>query len=378
MKESHNSKTCVVGPSHIVRWQYLANTTLTSLPRFDSYAVPGLPVWDGELISFLKSSANQYNNIYVMVGDFRFGNEIFSAPGRKRYLAIKKENINKDNDRQLMDKSIQALDEISKLNNVKFVFWDLYIREFANKKAGKYTIDGKYQHPIWNYEFFKERYGDKSVDLSQLDSINIDFLFVDSSLHPSILGYCFFYNLISNNSVIDSLMSCLRLKGNIDKDLYYSVPSTIVGNGAFIRTMQLFITKGIISPFPNILLSRADDALGTKRKETRTLFFVSESQDENGVKKCLRYVENSTWAKNVHLELIHLKEKLSHEAMVEITGGRPSFLFVYALLHYLFNEDLTKEFDVDFYKARLSNLFYRDCLYSQKMQAREANSLTLS
>lgn len=226
--------------------------------------------------------------------------------------------------------------------------------------------NGKYQHPLWNYEFFKERYGDKSVDLSLLDSINIDFLFVDSSLHPSILGYCFLYNLISNNSVVDSIFSCLRLKGEIDKDLYYSTPSTIVGNGSFIRTMQLFITKGIIAPFPNILLSRADDALGTKRKETRTLFFVSESKDEDGIKKCLRYVENSTWAKNIHLDLIHLKEKLGHKAMVEITGGRPSFLFVYALLHYLFNENQTKELDIDFYKVKLNDLFKRNCLYFHK------------
>lgn len=142
MKESHNSKTCVVGPSHIVRWQYLAETTLTSLPRFDSYAVPGLPIWDAELVSFLKSSEDRYDDIYVMVGDFRFGNEIFSTPGRNRYLAIKKENINKNNDKELMEKSIQALDEIGKLKNVKFVFWDLYIREFINKKAGNYTDNG--------------------------------------------------------------------------------------------------------------------------------------------------------------------------------------------------------------------------------------------
>lgn len=363
MKEINNSRTCVVGPSHIVRWQYLASTTLTDLPKVDSYALPGLPIWDPELISFLKSAENQYEEIYVLVGDFRFGNEIFSAPHKKRFLGIKKENINNKNDKELLIKSLAALDEIYKIKNVKFIFWDLYLREFINKRSGHYTDNDTYKHPLWNYHFFQTKYSQKTVELSLLDDLNIDLLFVDSSVHPSILGYCFLYNLFGNRSVIDSFLSSLKLKGEIDKDLYYATPSTIIGNGSFFRTVQLHITKGIISAFPNVLLSRADDALFAKRKETRTLFFFSESLNEDGVQKCLKYVENSSWAKNTHVEFLYLKEKLSHEAMVEITDGRPSFLFIYSILHSSFNEKPIKEMDVEFYKERLSKLFTKNCLH---------------
>ncbi|WP_225759647.1 hypothetical protein [Leclercia sp. Marseille-Q4284] len=361
MKESNNATTCILGPSHIVRWQYLAKTTLTGLPKVDSYALPGLPIWDPELISFLKAAENEYEQIYVLVGDFRFGNEIFSAPHKKRHLAIKKENINNQNDKELLIKALEALDEIYKIKNVRFIFWDLYLREFINKRAGNYTENNIYQHPLWNYCFFQNRYSQKTVELSSLDDLNIDLLFVDSSLHPSILGYCFLYNLFSDQSVIDSYLSSLRLKGEIDKDLYYAHPSTIIGNGSFFRTVQLHITKGIISAFPNVLLSRADDALFAKRKETRTLFFFSESQNEDGVQKCLKYVENSNWAKNIHVELLLLKEKLSHEAMVEITDGRPSFLFIFSILHSSFNGRSIQEMDIDFYKERLNNLFRKNC-----------------
>lgn len=345
-----------------MRWQYLATTTLSDLPKFDSYALPGLPIWDPEFLSFLKSVQHDYEEIYVLVGDFRFGNEIFSTPHKKRHLGIKKENINKKNDTQLLNKSIEALDQIYEISNVKLIFWDLYVREHINKKAGHYTKNNNYMHPFWNYKLFEERYSQKAIFLSQLDSLNIDLLFVDSSVHPSILGYCFLYNLFTNQSVIDSFLSALRLKGEIDKDLYYETPSTIIGNGSFFRTLQLHITKGIISPFPNVLLSRADDALFAKRKETRTLFFFSESQNEDGVQKCLRYVENSNWARNVHLELSNIKDKINHEAMVEITDGRPSFLFIYSILHYSYNENSQKELDVDFYKKRLNNIFRRNCL----------------
>lgn len=297
MKENHNSKKLIVGPSHIVRWQYLSTTTLTNLPKFDSYALPGLPIWDPDLLSFLKEVEGEYEEVYVLVGDFRFGNEIFSVPNRKRHLGINKENINDTNDSELLKKSIAALDCICKIKNVKIVFWDLYFREFSNRQRGNYTKNDIYQHPFWNYNFFQNKYSHKTIELSLLDSINIDLLFVDSSVHPSILGYCFLFNLFSNQSVIDSFLSSLRLRNDIDKDLYYDIPSAIIGNGSFFRTVQLYVTKGIISSFPNVLLSRADDALFTKRKETRTLFFFSESQNEESEKKCVRYIENSTWEK---------------------------------------------------------------------------------
>jgi len=325
--------------------------------------LPGLPIWDTELLTFIKSAEHAYEKIYVLVGDFRFGNEIFSAPHKKRHLGIKKENINKQNDEELLNKSLDALDEIYKIKNVQFIFWDLYVREFINRRSGHYTENNIYKHPLWNYSFFQNRYSIRTVELNLLDNLNIDLLFVDSSVHPSILGYCFLYNLFGNQSVINSFLSSLKLKGDIDKDLYYATPSTIIGNGSFFRTVQLHITKGIISAFPNILLSRADDALFAKRKETRTLFFFSESHNEDGVQKCLEYVRNSNWAKKIHVELLFLKEKLSHEAMVEITDGRPSFLFIYSILHSTLNEKPIKEMDVEYYKERLSNLFRKNCLH---------------
>lgn len=88
MKEDVSRK-CIVGPSHIVRWQHLFSNTLTDLPAFDHYAIGGLPIWDNELISFLNDAEDKYDEIYVLVGDFRFGNDLFSEI-KKRHLGKKR------------------------------------------------------------------------------------------------------------------------------------------------------------------------------------------------------------------------------------------------------------------------------------------------
>jgi hypothetical protein len=360
MKEDVSRK-CIVGPSHIVRWQHLFSNTLTDLPAFDHYAIGGLPIWDNELISFLNDAEDKYDEIYVLVGDFRFGNDLFSEI-KKRHLGIKKDNINIGNDTALLKRAIEALDVICKIKNVKIIFWDLYLREFLNKKTGRYVINKHYQHPLWNYDFFKRRYCHKNIDLSLLDSLNIDLLFVDSSLHPSILGYCFLFNLFTDQSVTDSFLSSLRLKGEVDKDLYCRHSSVIIGNGPFFRTIQLYISKGIISLPSNVQLYRADDALFTKRKEVRTLIFFSESKSGDDLKKSELHIERSNWARKIHFELSYVKENTHREAMFEITNNLPSFLFLYSILHHVFNNGTHTNFDSCSYKKLLNNHFRRSCL----------------
>lgn len=355
------SRKCIVGPSHIVRWQHLFSSTLTDLPVFDHYAVGGLPIWDYELISFLKSVEDKYDEIYILVGDFRFGNDLFSET-KKRNLGIKKENISIENDSALLKKAIEALDVIYNIKNVKIIFWDLYLREFLNKKTGRYVINKRYQHPLWNYDFFQRRYCHKIIDLSLLNSLNVDLLFVDSSLHPSILGYCFLFNLFTNKSVTDSFLSSLRLKGEVDKDLYCKHPSVIIGNGPFFRLIQLYISKGIISLPSNVDLYRADDALFTRRKEVRTLIFFSESKTENDIKKSEVHIEKSNWGRKIHFELSYLKEMKCRDIIFEITNDLPSFLFLYAVLHHVFNDGTLTNFDIASYKKSLNNHFRRNCL----------------
>ncbi|MGL5602837.1 MAG: hypothetical protein ACRDD5_18395 [Silvania sp.] len=361
MSGSINNRKCIVGPSHIVRWQHLFKNVLTQLPCFDSYAIGGLPIWDDELLSFLKDSGHKYDEIYVLVGDFRFGNGFFNKQ-LKRYLGISKDNINNTNDSILLDKSLLALDQISELPNVKLVFWDLYLREFINKKSEKYTNNGEYNHPLWNYDFIQNRYSDNTITLSELDKLNLEYLYIDSSLHPSIFGYNFLFNIFTGQSVIDSFVASLKMKYDIDKKLHCPTPTVITGNSTFFRTVNLYIAKGIISGSLNFQLSRADDALFTKRKDDRRIIVFSESKNEPEQTKIKVYVEKSNWKEKMHYELSNIKHLVPSELASEITNDIPCFLFVYAVLQHSLKTDSLDDFDIYTYKESLNRTFIRNCL----------------
>lgn len=360
MLESNNSRKCIVGPSHIVRWRYLFKNVLNQLPQFDTYAIGGLPVWDTELLAFLKDAEHKYDEIYVLVGDFRFGNSFFTKQER-RHFGIIKNNINNVNDSIIYEKCLNALDEISKISNVKLLFWDLYLREFINKKSGKYINEGKYAHPIWNYNIIQDRYRYITIPLSELDQLNLEHLYIDSSLHPSILGYNLLFNIFAGKTVSNSLLSCMKLKYDIDRQLYCSNPTVLTGNSTFFRTINLYLSKGIISANINTQLSRADDALFTKRKDDRRIIVYSESKSESEKVKIKSYVEKSSWKDKVHFELSPLKELISPALAYEITNDIPSFLFMFAVLQHSLKASSINNFDINYYKESLNQTFTRNC-----------------
>lgn len=361
MLESSNSGKCIVGPSHIVRWQYLFNNTLTKLPRFDTYAVGGLPIWDENLLTFLKDAEHRYDEIYVLVGDFRFGNGCFDKNNIKKF-GISKENINDVNDSILFKRCLNSLDELSKLKGVKLIFWDLYLREFINKKSGRYTNNGRYNHPLWNYSFVQDRYYDKTISLDELDNLNLEHLYIDSSLHPSILGYNFLFNVITGQAVTVSFLSSLRMKHEIDKKLHLSKPTIITGNGVFFRIINLYLSKGIFSVNASAQLSRADDALFTKREDDRRLIVFSESKDELELMRIKSYLGKSNWKDKVLCDLSDFKKNIPSTLIFEITNDMPSFLFFYAAFHHAVNEYSHDEFDIYSYQESLNQLFIRNCL----------------
>lgn len=361
MLESNYSRKCIVGPSHIVRWRYLFKNILNQLPRFDTYAVGGLPIWDPELLSFIKDAEHNYDEIYVLVGDFRFGNSLFTQKD-KRHLGIIKHNISNINDTILFEKSLNALDEISKIPNVKLLFWDLYLREFINKKSGRYIDNGEYSHPLWNYKKIQDRYRDITIPLSELDQLNLEYLYIDSSLHPSILGYNFLFNIFTGETVTCSFLSSMKMKYDIDRKLYCSSPTVLTGNGIFFRTINLYLSKGIISGSINIHLSRADDALFTKRKDDRRIIVYSESKSESEKFKIITYVDKANWKDKVHYELSTLKELTPPELTFEITNDIPCFLFMFAVLQHSLKVSSLNNFDINYYKDSLNQTFIRNCL----------------
>ena len=361
MLESSNSRKCIVGPSHIVRWRYLFKNVLNQLPQFDTYAVGGLPIWDTELLSFLKDAEHKYDEIYVLVGDFRFGNGLFTNQ-EKRHFGIIRNNINNINDSLLYEKSLSALDEISKKPNVKLLFWDLYLREFINKKSGRYVDKGKYSHPLWNYKIVQDRYRDITIPLNELDQLNLEYLYIDSSLHPSILGYNFLFNIFMGKTITDSLLSSMKMKYEIDRKLYCSNPTVLTGNSTFFRTINLYLSKGIISVNINTQLSRADDALFTKRKDDRRIIVYSESKSESEKVKIMSYVEKSNWKEKVHYELSPVKESIPSELTFEITNDIPCFLFMFAVLQHSLKTSSLNNFDIKYYKESLNQIFIRNCL----------------
>ncbi|PIF20673.1 hypothetical protein [Candidatus Pantoea floridensis] len=361
MPERINNKKCIIGPSHIVRWEQLFNNVLTELPHYDNYAIGGLPIWDEGLLSFLNEAVKKYDEIYILIGDFRFGNAVLNNE-KTRSLGIVKENINSVNDSIMLAKCLDSLDVISEMKNVKLIFWDLYIREFTNKKSGRHSEGDEYNHPHWNYAFFEKRYHSKTIVLSELNNLDLDFLFIDSSLHPSIFGYNFLLNLVTNNSVTDSFLSCLRFRCAIDKELNCSKPTVIIGNGVFFRTIHYYLSKGIISLNVNVQTSRADDALFTKRQEERRLIFFSEYRNEYAREKAQSYLEKANWKEKTYIDFPNLKNRLRSSIIFEITNDVPNFLFIYALLKSSMNGNTQDKFDINAFKDSLNKHFIRNCL----------------
>lgn len=270
-------KRLIIGPSHIMRW--LQSMEIQYVPEVDGvafYGQGGAPIWCDY---FAKKEADftQYDEVIYIVGDFRLGNKSVLDPTFQ--YGIEKTLISHENDLILYNKTVNKVSDLIGKHGVKvkFLFWSLALREYKNIQDDKYISDKKYKHPIWNINPLEEKFSGNCIPLAGCLSENMDSLFIDSSNHPSIVGYAFLYNLLIENK--DDASTILHKLNNKNKDTLLiprsPISTQIVGDSTIIRHHNAFIRKGIFKGdiIPEVTLSKINEYINANPHIEELVFF---------------------------------------------------------------------------------------------------------
>jgi len=245
----------IVGPSHAVRLRHALATK-----QFLEFAIPsqiigvgGMPIWSPRILKEIGLSY-QDHDVFFIVGDFRFGNLVlndpkFSAsyPQEKEYLSIDKELINEKNDQILFDlcmTTIKAL-KLQLQGKLKLLFWDLSIREYENRSTGRYQESGSYRHPVWNLENVLSQFETIAIDSRDVLKVGRQ-LYIDSSAHPSFIGWIYISQLINGNISVD-LSKLINTFGQALQRIFATNLKQdrviITGNSKFTRVLEAYIQR---------------------------------------------------------------------------------------------------------------------------------------
>lgn len=295
------NKIALFGPSHIVRYIHaLDNKIIPPTKNQISYiyGFGGIPIWHKTLLNKIKSALeeNKVDECYILAGDFRFGNDIFSysdSDWNGNFTGIKKKNINVNNDKTLY---IHCRETYKKLidtykERIKIIPWDLAIREFQNREKKSYFIEGKYKHPTWNLEEFSREFPRNIVDISfLLTNKNTNKLFIDSSAHPSLLGYLLINKILDSEKIdFDSMSESFTKKIESYLSFLHSESLIITGTSVFFRWIKLMMEKKIIQLPDNWIISEANIALANESDTKKIHFNGFSYQGEN----------NQSWIKAI-------------------------------------------------------------------------------
>ena len=273
-------KRLVLGPSHIMRWVASVDCNIIPKPEnTDFHGRGGASIW-GDFIKNKGKDFSEYDEIIFIVGDFRFGNKVLTDNTLTRNQhGIGKELISDANDRIMYQKVIEELSILSNSrfkSKIKFIFWDLALREFKNKQSNRYGTSGTYSHPIWNLNEVQSLFVGNTI---RMDSdINLDALFIDGSNHPSFLGYVYLYSLIFgknyNHQVLDIYPS------------YRLSERKIIGDSTLIKHINIFCEKGILDSsyaLEEIKLSQLERYLNNNEGDITFVSNVRASSDNVNV-----------------------------------------------------------------------------------------------
>ncbi|MBT9099477.1 hypothetical protein KFZ76_17415 [Methylovulum psychrotolerans] len=271
----------IIGPSHVVRLRHaLATRQLPELTRPSRLiGVGGLPIWSPRITKELATATSE-SEVFVIVGDFRFGNPVLNDPAftpdypqPKEYLAIEKDLINETNDQRLFALSLTALDALKQQLNgrLRLLFWDLSIREYQNRSTGRYYQEsGDYRHPVWNLDAVLAQFSDIAID-SRVMLSHGEQLFIDSSAHPSLIGWLYINRYLRGATTVD-LSAVLQAFDQALTQLLAAVLTKeavlITGDSKFTRLLALFVSnRQFLLPdnWQILPLSKAYEAQGFDR-----------------------------------------------------------------------------------------------------------------
>ncbi len=222
----------VVGSSHAVRWQWHLRDGLIpsrlSANRF--FGVGGAPVWSSTLFEQSVSALDEAGRIILLVPDFRFGNEIVldskanAGPLQQDgFLGINPAALTTENDRLMLKRGMDALHLWHQRfgERAQYVFWCLFGRQVHDRLAGKYVGEGRYHHPVFNYDEITAALPDlEIIDLSPLlrrPMHDVRRLFIDTSSHPSQVGYLLLNGLLFDG--LDAITAYDRAVATVEEDL---------------------------------------------------------------------------------------------------------------------------------------------------------------
>lgn len=283
----------IIGPSHVVRWE-----KLKAFFAMDCifYGVGGLPVWHESVKERVLD-----DNVMILVGDFRFGNSYHLTGVEKDAFSVKKELINPEVDEWMLQRSLCALD-LMKDQAPKLVFWCLFIREYKNIQAGKYIHNGKYRHPHWNLYDLERKYNN-AVRLTDILNQDLDFLYIDSSNHPSLFGYYFLKKIEQGLSPKDALrVTCEAKKRFFSIFKVFGFDRIVVsGTNSTFRLIKDYCLRGIVGPydFGNLQLREADEALFSSYKFHKNIIYFAKEEDAKTHMEQLSYFDKAPYENKV-------------------------------------------------------------------------------
>ncbi|WP_349829063.1 hypothetical protein [Brevibacterium litoralis] len=197
-----------------------------------------------------------------VVPDPRIGNRSVHAPDHPlAFKGIDQSVIDPQTDSAVYGRGVSALHAIRRANpSCRFIFWSLAGREMHNRREGRYVVDGTYRHPTWNLAETEAECGDATISLQGLlhDRWS-SALHVDAGGHPSWYGLRLLMSLIENPAA-DALEVFHDILATSGRPVFDAPEPTVYsGTSHWLRTVQEYAQRGIVSLGPNIHLCTSKD-----------------------------------------------------------------------------------------------------------------------
>lgn len=206
-----------------------------------------------------------------------------------------------ETDRRAFDVSMKSLGGLNR-HDIRLVFWCLFIREYKNRNSGKYTVDGNYNHPVWNLRFVEERFKN-SIKLSSLFGQDLDFLIIDGSSHPSTYGYHFLNMLYRGKTPIEAFHHALELRKSFSKifKIFGNEKFVVSGTNNSFRLLKNYIGWGVFESrhISGMELRHAEEAIfSSHRFYDNLIYFAGEENAKLGSDQ-LSHFDNSPYKKKL-------------------------------------------------------------------------------
>jgi tetratricopeptide (TPR) repeat protein len=247
----------MTGPSHVTRLIDDVNNQRIALPdHITLWGEGGLPIFSDRLRTNITARIKLGMEIWLMVPDFRFGNNIFKhhqsfaelpTGYSNGFSNIDRTLITAERDKMMYDHAISILDRLVAEcgGQLKLMFWCLAIREKQNLLKQKYINEqGDYVHPLWNYQAIIARYPNNALDIWPMTEAFSSYT-IDSQGHPSVKAQAFIINtfqLKNGRQAFDYTEAAYKesinklfkidggeLQNSLPDYIYSPTPITIVG-----------------------------------------------------------------------------------------------------------------------------------------------------